>query len=261
MSKTVDVTIPIDAEAAKVLENPARRAAVGRYLSALLKGGRVRDIPGEAIDAESDVRQTESRQASRGKQKAGMPGRHLTYRVDLPGGQLRLREMILYVSERCSTARHFDKIKLNKILWKADFDAFAARRVPVTGRPYQRLQFGPAPVEMPPLYGEMLQEGLIHLDRIDHGNRSVEQRTVADVRPQLKLFSQDDLSYVDTAIAYYWNKTGNEASDDSYGVAWATRENGDPMPYELALLSDHRLGKVQTEHLLEMARQAGWNSE
>ncbi|HZU87939.1 MAG TPA: type II toxin-antitoxin system antitoxin SocA domain-containing protein, partial [Stellaceae bacterium] len=189
----------------------------------------------------------------------------LTYRVELPGGQLRLREMILYVSERCSAAQHFDqhfdKIKLNKILWKADFDAFAARRVPVTGRPYQRLQFGPAPVEMPPLYGEMLQEGLIRLDSIGHGDRSVEYRTIADVRPELKLFSRDDLSYVDAAITYYWNKTGNETSDDSLGVAWATRKNGDPMPYELALLSDHRLGKTQAERLLEMARQAGWNSE
>lgn len=279
MGKTVDVTIPVDAEAAQALESPARRAAVGRYLSELLKGGRVRDglataiaeakrearagssADEEDIDAEIEARQVESQQASRGKQKIGTLGRHLTYRVDLPGGQLRLREMILYISERCSTAQYFDKIKLNKILWKADFDAFAARRVPVTGRPYQRLQFGPAPVEMPPLYGEMLQEGLIHIDQTDLGEGAKEHRTIADARPELKLFSQDDLSYVDTAIAYYWNKIGNEASDDSYGVAWATRENGDPMPYELALLSDRRLGKTQAERLLEMARQAGWHSE
>jgi Antitoxin SocA-like, Panacea domain len=260
MSKTVDVTIPIDAEAAKALENPARREAIGRYLSGLLKGGRVRGVSGEAIDADIEVQQAEAPQASRGKQMMGMLGRHLTYRVDLPGGQLRLREMILHVSEHCSSAQHFDRTKLNKIIWKADFDAFAARRVPVTGRPYQRLQFGPVPVEMPPLYGEMLQEGVIHLDRIDHGDGSVEHRTIADVRPELKLFSQDDLSYVDAAIAHYWNKTGNETSDNSFGVAWATRENGDPMPYELALLSDRCLGKMQAERLLEMARQAGWNS-
>jgi hypothetical protein len=49
MDKTVDVTIPVDAEAAKALESPARRAAVGRYLSGLLKGGRVRDVLAQAI--------------------------------------------------------------------------------------------------------------------------------------------------------------------------------------------------------------------
>jgi hypothetical protein len=49
MDNTVDVTIPIDAEAAKALESPARREAVGRYLSSLLKGGRARDVLAEAI--------------------------------------------------------------------------------------------------------------------------------------------------------------------------------------------------------------------
>ena len=49
MEKMVDVTIPVDAEAAKVLESAARREAVGRYLSELLKGGGVREILAEAI--------------------------------------------------------------------------------------------------------------------------------------------------------------------------------------------------------------------
>jgi hypothetical protein len=64
--------------------------------------------------------------------------RRLTYRVDLPGGRLRLRELVIHVSERCKAARRFGKIKLNKIIWKADFEACAARRVPVTGRACQR---------------------------------------------------------------------------------------------------------------------------
>ncbi len=49
MDNTVDVMIPVDAEAAKALESPARREAVGRYLSSLLKGGRARDVLAEAI--------------------------------------------------------------------------------------------------------------------------------------------------------------------------------------------------------------------
>ena len=49
MDNAVDVVIPVDAETAKALENPARREAVGRYLSSLLKGGRARDVLAEAI--------------------------------------------------------------------------------------------------------------------------------------------------------------------------------------------------------------------
>jgi hypothetical protein len=49
MENTVDVAIPVDVEAAKALESPARREAAGRYLSSLLKGGRARDVLAEAI--------------------------------------------------------------------------------------------------------------------------------------------------------------------------------------------------------------------
>jgi hypothetical protein len=49
MDTTVEVTLRVDAEAAKVLNSPARREAAGRYLSGLLTGGRVRDVLVEAI--------------------------------------------------------------------------------------------------------------------------------------------------------------------------------------------------------------------
>ena len=57
MDSTVDVILPVDAEAAKALDSPARREAAGRYLSSLLKGGRVRDVLAEAIaDAKREAR-------------------------------------------------------------------------------------------------------------------------------------------------------------------------------------------------------------
>jgi hypothetical protein len=49
MDNTVDVTIPIEREAASALESRARREAAGRYLSGILKGGRVADVLAEAI--------------------------------------------------------------------------------------------------------------------------------------------------------------------------------------------------------------------
>ena len=49
MGDTINVTIPIDADAARALDSPARREAVGRYLSGLLKGGRIRDVLADSI--------------------------------------------------------------------------------------------------------------------------------------------------------------------------------------------------------------------
>jgi hypothetical protein len=184
----------------------------------------------------------------------------LTYRVDLPGGQERLAEAILYVSEKCRSAERFGLIKLNKIIWRADFSAFQARRVPVTGRAYQRLRFGPAPIEMRPLLNEMQDSGSIEIERVDLGEGKVEQRVVGNIPPHSRFFSPDDLEFLDQAIEYYWDKTGMESSDDSHGIAWKTHEDGDPLPYELVFLSDRELEPEQVKKFAAMAKERRWVS-
>lgn len=183
--------------------------------------------------------------------------RRQTLRVPLPGGQDRLRQMILYVATKNTRARYFGRIKLNKILWKSDFDAFSERGRPVTGRGYQRLEHGPAPKEMLPLYREMKLKGLISEDIADFGNGKREYRPVAHQDPDLSLFTEDDISFVDRAIEYYWEKTGREASDDSHGAAWRSRNDGDPMPYESARLSDDELSPSQLERLRRIIDEHG----
>lgn len=190
----------------------------------------------------------------------------LTYRVALPGGQKRLREAILYVAGNAATLERFGLIKLNKILWRADFTAFADRGVPVTGRAYQRLALGPAPIEMRPLLAEMEQEGQIGFEETDFGLGAdgapmIERRPVPLVEPVLRWFSQDDLSYLDASIEYYRQMSGKRTSDDSHGIAWSTRFDGDPMPYESALLSDDRPSPAQLTRIAEKGRLHNWASQ
>jgi hypothetical protein len=57
MDDRVDVTIPVEPEVARALENPVRREAAGRVLSGLLKGGHLRDGIGNVIaDAKREAR-------------------------------------------------------------------------------------------------------------------------------------------------------------------------------------------------------------
>ena len=188
-------------------------------------------------------------------------GKRLTYQVPLPGGQSRLREIILYVAGRSADAPRFGKIKLHKIIWLADFTAFAERRLPVTGRAYQRLEFGPAPVEMAPVLEELQQDGLLSFEEVDFGDDIVEKRPIALLPPNLKRFSRDDLDFVDRSIKHYWHMTGKETSDHSHGVAWRTRKNNDPMPYELAFLLDEKPEAEATKRILDLAKSKGWQSK
>lgn len=49
MDDMVSIPIPVDAETARLLESPARREAAGKYLSSLIKTGRISDLLAEAI--------------------------------------------------------------------------------------------------------------------------------------------------------------------------------------------------------------------
>lgn len=184
----------------------------------------------------------------------------LTKKVRLSGGQDRLVQLILHVCKRNEEARFFGRIKLNKIIWKADFDAFAKRGIPLTGEAYQRLPQGPALRCMKPLLREMLERGLLEERKRDFGSGKVEQRPIARVPADLQWFSADDLNYVDNSIAHYWNMTGTETSDDSHGMAWSTRHDRDDMPYETAYLSDKILGAAQIERARKRAVSEGFRS-
>lgn len=57
MENLVDVTIPVDAETAKALVDPERRAEAGRYITDLLRRRRLAESLAEAIaDAKAEAR-------------------------------------------------------------------------------------------------------------------------------------------------------------------------------------------------------------
>ncbi|HVX79823.1 MAG TPA: Panacea domain-containing protein [Devosiaceae bacterium] len=184
-------------------------------------------------------------------------GYKVTYEVPLPGGQARLREAALYVMRRSENSDFFGLVKLNKILWRADFQSYRERFSPVTGRQYQRLQNGPAPVEMKPILNELIARGDIVLRSTSVPG---EQRPVAIAQPNLQHFSAYDLRYLDEAIEYYREKTAREASDLSHGLAWLTRQDGDPIPYEAAYFDDRPMPNNLRLKLSQIARERGWRT-
>ena len=182
----------------------------------------------------------------------------VTYKVSLYGGQRRMKEAILYVCQKAQSHTHFGLVKLNKILWRADFRSYAERRVPVTGRQYQRQPQGPVAVDLPPLLNELLGEGALEWGETDVPN---ERRPLALASPVMRYFSPDDIAYLDESLAHYRTRTAGHASHESHGVAWETRRDGDPMPYEAAFLNDEPLSEERLGRLAEIGRQRGWRSE
>lgn len=179
---------------------------------------------------------------------------NVRYRIDLSGGQRRLKEAILYVAQKGNPMKFFGRVKLNKILWRADFRSFYDRHQPVTGRSYQKLEWGPALIEMMPVMQDLLREDLLTEEQRIHGGKP-EYRPVAKAEPVLKFFSPEDIEYLDESLRHYWEMTGIETSDESHGVAWKSRNIGDAIPYEASYFNDKPLSSAGVQRLAKIARE------
>jgi hypothetical protein len=183
----------------------------------------------------------------------------LTFAFDgLPGGAIaRLTEAIIYVSSVCEVDEAFGSTRLNKILFEADFDSFLTRGVPVTGASYQRLQNGPAPKAMPRRIKDLTESGELQIRLTDYLGKP-QKKPIPLRRPNLSFFSGEDVAFLHRAIHDSWGKSGRKVSDASHRIEWLTRENGDLIPYEAALLSNEGVTPEEVSRTKELALEHGW---
>src|ERR1700733_10925348 len=78
----------------------------------------------------------------------------------------RFAELMLYVSEKCASDPKFGATKLNKILFYADFLAYAELGNSITGFEYQKLPHGPAPRRILTVRRRLEQEGALEVSNV-----------------------------------------------------------------------------------------------
>lgn len=176
---------------------------------------------------------------------------------DVPRGPQRFRELIVYVSQKSATDPHFGAIKLNKILYYADFRAFERFGRPLTGVKYQKLKLGPAPKCLPVVRRQLQEEGAIRIEVRIVGGRD-QHRTVA-LRPAVMAhFKDDEILLIDEVITDLWSQNGTQVSDASHDIRWRVLQLQDAMPYELAYLSDEPMTPADHKRTEELAARFGW---
>ena len=186
-----------------------------------------------------------------------MTRRMLHETVEVPRGPQRFRELIVYISQKSASDPHFGAIKLNKILYYADFLAFERFGIPLTGVRYQKLQLGPAPKCLPPVRRSLESEGALRVELVQVGNHT-QHRTIALRPAAMSLFTEDEIALVDEVIEKLWNQNGKQVSEVSHDIRWRVLDLKDPMPYELAYLSDEPLTEADRKQTNEVATRFGW---
>jgi hypothetical protein len=161
----------------------------------------------------------------------------LTYGSDNPESRARLRELMLFVAERCQDDPNFGLTKLNKILFYCDFLAFGKFGKPITGVPYNKLPYGPVPTGAEIMRRRMENDGDIFVPPDGFSPfrpRRIMPRRAAD----LAMFSGPEVALVDGVISALAGVTSSQARDLSHGAAWRAVEMYEAIPYEAVFVSD-----------------------
>ncbi len=184
------------------------------------------------------------------------PGK-LHFEFPLPDKDQRFKELVVYVSHQCLDDPTFSKIKLFKILFYSDFEAYGRHGTPITGMPYRKLPLGPAPAGFQRLQEEMIRDRHIRIvqQRVYDQSR---QRVLPLKEPSFELFSAREISIVDSWIRFFWNKTARAISKYSHGKAWKLAGESELIPYEAAFISDEPVTCEEVERTKELAMRYGW---
>ncbi|MBI4312563.1 MAG: SocA family protein [Chloroflexi bacterium] len=158
-----------------------------------------------------------------------------------PYDEEKLREAIIYVALSSKADALFGAVKLNKILYYADFAAYRRLGQPITGASYQKLAEGPAPKQMLPIRRMMVDAGDIRIEvrpyfsGVQH-RLVVEPHIAKDFAP--RRLSPKEIEILDEVIQAMWHMTAREVSDYSHREpGWLVTNVGDTIPYETAWLS------------------------
>lgn len=147
-------------------------------------------------------------------------------------------ELLVYVAERSAEDDpNYGDLKLNKLLYFADVEAYRRRGQSITGTRYQHLEHGPASVSLP-----RARESLIEAGVLSKGRKRVYDffRTItrAERPARREVFEPGELELVDEVLARYADLNGKQMADLSHQEpGWKMTDEGDEIPLETALLT------------------------
>lgn len=124
-------------------------------------------------------------------------------------------------------------VKLNKVAWFADRDAFIRMGRTISGREYIKLERGPVPSGVEVELDHLKRSGAIverRVNVVDYSRREFEAAAPADA----SAFSADERSIIDDVISFVRDKSAAEISEISHDEVWAEHDLGETIPMHRA---------------------------
>lgn len=165
----------------------------------------------------------------------------------------KFRELVLYICRRSEGDAAFGATKLNKLLFFSDFLAYRQLGQAITWQPYQRLENGPAPKKLLPIVKKMVRNGDVVAREVRYYGR-LQRQYCALREPNLSRFTGEEIAIVDWVIDECRGKNAKAMTEMSHSFrGWRQAEDGEIIPYEVALVRFERPTKEQLSQGAAMA--------
>lgn len=182
---------------------------------------------------------------------------NLTFGSDNQESRERVRQLILFIAERCQADPNFGMTKLVKVLYRADFESFARYGESITGSQYKKFPYGPVSEAALDMRNKMREQGEVTVAKEGY-SPYLRDRVIPLQEADLGSFSGRDIALIDGVIQMFRGLTATDVSEFSHDHAWKAAADYEMIPYEAALLSDHPPTEDDIARAHELSTKYGW---
>ncbi len=172
----------------------------------------------------------------------------------------KFKELALLLTEMSSSDPRMSRVKLNKLLYQCDFEAYRLLGQSITGETYIKGERGPMASHLPMAEDELGAAGLLEY-RIDRSGRYERKVPVALQSADRDQFTQAQLDLI-TRVRDDLKEYGAwEVSEWSHeeSVAWnVVKELKEELPYDAAFVSSDPIPEEDLERAKQFVRESGW---
>ena len=178
----------------------------------------------------------------------------------------KFKELVVYLSAASERAADdgFGMVKLNKLLYRADFEAYRLLGHSITGETYEKQEFGPVARDLPIVLDELGAAGRLRWEHIPRGShtRNVPRITEdPDAIADMSCFSPDEREVIENTLrelAVYGGKDVSEWSHED-SVGWkAVPEYGQAIDYASAVISTEPFSEQDLDHVRSYLQEQSW---
>ena len=174
--------------------------------------------------------------------------------------EARFDELVLYIAQKTRDDPRFGRTKLAKVLFYADFDAYAKGVRRYSGATYIRMPFGPFPEQLEQAETRMERAGRV---RLDYDVEEKEEKKIWPLKDPERVgdfYKGFELSAIDLWIQQIGAQTARKVSDESHDHSgWVIAEHDRvQIPYSTAFLPETRPDQRDLGRAKRVARSRGW---